>query len=235
MHQGCFMKKILIIEDDPDLNRNIKEAFNEEQIETDVAFDGLIAEKFLKKGNYDCVILDINLPGKNGYDICSDFRIYNTSTPVLMLTAFDELEDKVQGFNSGTDDYLTKPFYMKELILRVQALIKRRNAENILPENSEAVTFDDIVIHPKTTKVLRQGTELTLTAREYQILLRLVQAKGELVLKRDLIKEIWGTSFDANTNTIEVYINFLRKKVDKPFSKDSIKTKVGFGYYLEEK
>jgi DNA-binding response OmpR family regulator len=235
MHQGCFMKKILIIEDDPDLNRNIKEAFNEEQIETDVAFDGLIAEKFLKKGNYDCVILDINLPGKNGYDICSDFRINNTSTPVLMLTAFDELEDKVQGFNSGTDDYLTKPFYMKELILRVQALIKRRNAENILPENSEAVTFDDIVIHPKTTKVLRQGTELTLTAREYQILLRLVQAKGELVLKRDLIKEIWGTSFDANTNTIEVYINFLRKKVDKPFSKDSIKTKVGFGYYLEEK
>ncbi|HNX53946.1 MAG TPA: response regulator transcription factor [Prolixibacteraceae bacterium] len=229
------MKKILIIEDDPDLNRNIKEAFNEEQIETDVAFDGLIAEKFLKKGNYDCVILDINLPGKNGYDICSDFRIYNTSTPVLMLTAFDELEDKVQGFNSGTDDYLTKPFYMKELILRVQALIKRRNAENLLPENSEAVTFDDIVIHPKTTKVLRQGTELTLTAREYQILLRLVQAKGELVLKRDLIKEIWGTSFDANTNTIEVYINFLRKKVDKPFSKDSIKTKVGFGYYLEEK
>ncbi|HPR86171.1 MAG TPA: response regulator transcription factor, partial [Prolixibacteraceae bacterium] len=118
---------------------------------------------------------------------------------------------------------------------RVQALIKRRNAENLLPENSEAVTFDDIVIHPKTTKVLRQGTELTLTAREYQILLRLVQAKGELVLKRDLIKEIWGTSFDANTNTIEVYINFLRKKVDKPFSKDSIKTKVGFGYYLEEK
>ena len=235
MHQGCFMKKILIIEDDPDLNRNIKEAFNEEQIETDVAFDGLIAEKFLKKGNYDCVILDINLPGKNVYDICSDFRIYNTSTPVLMLTAFDELEDKVQGFNSGTDDYLTKPFYMKELILRVQALIKRRNAENLLPENSEAVTFDDIVIHPKTTKVLRQGTELTLTAREYQILLRLVQAKGELVLKRDLIKEIWGTSFDANTNTIEVYINFLRKKVDKPFSKDSIKTKVGFGYYLEEK
>jgi Response regulators consisting of a CheY-like receiver domain and a winged-helix DNA-binding domain len=229
------MKKILIIEDDPDLNKNIKEAFNEEQIETDVAFDGLIAEKFLKKGNYDCVILDINLPGKNGYDICSDFRIYNTSTPVLMLTAFDELEDKVQGFNSGTDDYLTKPFYMKELILRVQALIKRRNAENLLPENNEAVTFDDIVIHPKTTKVLRQGIELTLTAREYQILFRLVQAKGELVLKRDLIKEIWGTSFDANTNTIEVYINFLRKKVDKPFSKDSIKTKVGFGYYLEEK
>ena len=229
------MKKILIIEDDPDLNRNIKEAFNEEQIETDVAFDGFIAEKFLKKGNYDCIILDINLPGKNGYDICSDFRKHNTSTPVLMLTAFDELEDKVQGFNSGTDDYLTKPFYMKELIIRVQSLIKRRNSENNGMENNETFSFDDIVIFPKTSKVLRQGTELTLTAREYQILLLLVQAKGEIVLKRDLIKEIWGTSFDANTNTIEVYINFLRKKVDKPFDKDSIKTKVGFGYYLDEK
>lgn len=229
------MKKILIVEDDPDLSRNIKEAFTEEKIETEVAYDGLIAEKFLRKGNYDCIILDINLPGKNGYDICADFRKYNTTTPVLMLTAFDELEDKVQGFNSGTDDYLTKPFYMKELILRVQALLKRSNPENSLPENNETISFSDIIIYPKTSKVLRQGVELTLTAREYQILLQLVLAKGELVLKRDLIKEIWGSSFDANTNTIEVYINFLRKKVDKPFGKDSIKTKIGFGYYIEEK
>jgi DNA-binding response OmpR family regulator len=228
------MKKILIVEDDPDLSRNIKEAFNEELIETDVAFDGLIAEKFLKKVSYDCIILDINLPGKNGYDLCSDFRKYNTTTPVLMLTAFDELEDKVQGFNSGTDDYLTKPFYMKELMLRVQALLKRSSSENSAMENSETISFGDILIYPKTSKVLRQGIELTLTAREYQILLQLIQAKGELVLKRDLIKEIWGTSFDANTNTIEVYINFLRKKVDKPFGKDSIKTKIGFGYYLNE-
>jgi len=227
------MKKILIVEDDTDLSRNIKEAFTEEKIETEVAYDGLIAEKFLRKGNYDCIILDINLPGKNGYDICVDFRKYNTTTPVLMLTAFDELEDKVQGFNSGTDDYLTKPFYMKELILRVQALLKRSNPENMIPENNETISFSDIVIYTKTSKVLRQGIELTLTAREYQILLQLVIAKGELVLKRDLIKEIWGSSFDANTNTIEVYINFLRKKVDKPFDKDSIKTKIGFGYYLE--
>lgn len=227
------MKKILIVEDDPNLSRNIKDAFIEENIEAEVAYDGLIAEKFLRKENYDCLILDINLPGKNGYDICADFRKYNTTTPVLMLTAFDELEDKVQGFNSGTDDYLTKPFYMKELILRVQALLKRSNPENMLPENNETISFGDILIYPKTSKVLRQGVELTLTAREYQILLQLVMAKGELVLKRDLIKEIWGSSFDANTNTIEVYINFLRKKVDKPFGKDSIKTKIGFGYYLE--
>jgi DNA-binding response OmpR family regulator len=229
------MKRILIIEDDPDLNKNIRETFNELQMEADVAFDGFIAEKYLRKNEYDCVILDINLPGKNGYDICSDFRKYNSVTPILMLTAFDELEDKVQGFNSGTDDYLTKPFYMKELIMRVQALIKRKNPENGNFENTETLVFGDLIIYPKTSKVTRQGVELTLTAREYQILVQLVLAKGELVLKRDLIKEIWGSSFDANTNTIEVYINFLRKKVDKPFGKDSIKTKIGFGYYFEDK
>jgi DNA-binding response OmpR family regulator len=229
------MKKILIIEDDPDLNRNIRDAFVEEQMEADVAFDGFIAEKYLRKNEYDCIILDINLPGKNGYDICSDFRKYNSITPILMLTAFDELEDKVQGFNSGTDDYLTKPFYMKELIMRVQALMKRKNSENGNFENTETLIFGDLIIYPKTSKVTRQGVELTLTAREYQILVQLVLAKGELVLKRDLIKEIWGSSFDANTNTIEVYINFLRKKVDKPFGKDSIKTKIGFGYYFEDK
>jgi two-component system OmpR family response regulator len=230
-----FMKKVLIIEDDPDLNRNIRDAFIEEQMETDVAFDGFIAEKYLRKNEYDCIILDINLPGKNGYDICSDFRKYNTNTPILMLTAFDELEDKVQGFNSGTDDYLTKPFYMKELIMRVQALIKRKNTDNSQFENTETLVSGDLIIQTKTSKVIRQGVELTLTAREYQILLQLLLAKGELVLKRDLIKEIWGSSFDANTNTIEVYINFLRKKVDKPFGKDSIKTKIGFGYYFEDK
>jgi DNA-binding response OmpR family regulator len=234
--QLCLnMKKILIIEDDPDLNRNIRDAFNEEQLETDVAFDGLIAEKYLKKTVYDCVILDINLPGKNGYDICCDFRKYNTATPVLMLTAFDELDDKIQGFNSGTDDYLTKPFYMKELIMRVQALLKRSNPENILSENSDVISCGDLIIYTKTLKVIRQGIEILLTAREYQILLQLVLAKGELVLKRELVKEIWGTSFDSNTNTIEVYINFLRKKVDKPFGKESIKTKIGYGYYFDEK
>jgi DNA-binding response OmpR family regulator len=229
------MRKILIIEDDPDLNRNIKEAFIDERIDADVAFDGFIAEKFLKKTTYDCVILDINLPGKNGYDICSDFRRYNTTTPILMLTAFDELEDKIQGFNCGTDDYLTKPFYMKELILRVRALFKRSNPDFESSEHNDVICSGDLIIQTKISKVTRQGVELALTAREYQILLQLVLAKGELVLKRDLIKEIWGSSFDANTNTIEVYINFLRKKVDKPFGKDSIKTKIGFGYYFDEK
>lgn len=228
------MKNILLIEDDPTLSRNIKEALTEEQLQVETVFDGLLAEKLLKKGSFDCVILDINLPGKNGYDVCRDFRISDQTTPILMLTAFSELEDKVQGFNSGADDYLTKPFYMRELLLRVHALIKRNEMNSASKTESTILIADDINIHLLTKKVVRQGIEITLTPREYQVLLKLVECKGELVSKTDLINEIWGRAVDANTNTIEVYINFLRNKIDKPFGKQSIRTKVGYGYYFEE-
>jgi two-component system, OmpR family, response regulator len=175
--------------------------------------------------------MDVNLPGQNGFNLCKDFRQYNTITPVIILTAFGELADKVEGFDCGADDYLTKPFYMRELILRVNSLIKRSKQSN--PAKSEIMIVDDISMNNSQKKVFRQGREISLTPREFQILHRLMERKGEIVSKADLIHEIWGSSFDANTNTIEVYINFLRNKLDKPFSKNSIKTRVGYGYYLE--
>ena len=116
------MKRILLVEDDPNINRNIKEALVAENFEVVPVFDGLLAEKLLKKNDYNCIILDVNLPNKSGYDLCTDFRKYNTNTPVLFLTAFDELEDKVSGYNAGADDYLTKPFYLKELVMRIHSL-----------------------------------------------------------------------------------------------------------------
>ena len=227
------MKRILLVEDDPNISRNIKEALVAENFEVIAVFDGLLAEKLLKKDDYGCIVMDVNLPNKSGYDLCADFRKYNSSTPVLFLTAFDELEDKVSGYNAGADDYLTKPFYLKELVMRINALIKRSAAKG--DGHQTVVSAGDISINTATKKVTRQNTEILLTPREYQVLLRLVLSKGELVSKKDLIEEIWGTSFDANTNTIEVYINFLRKKIDKPFGKDSIRTKVGFGYYYDER
>jgi DNA-binding response OmpR family regulator len=225
--------KILIIEDDPTLNKNIKEALIAEGYIAVSVFDGLLAERLLKKEKYDCIIMDINLPGKNGFDICKDFRQHNQNTPVIMLTAFGELEDKVQGYNCGADDYLTKPFYMRELLLRVNALLKR-NANTTTNAKKEVISCSDIVINLTTKKVTRQGKELSLTPREFQILIKLIENKGELISKAELIKEIWGNIVDANTNTIEVYINFLRNKVDKPFGKNSIKTKVGYGYYFDD-
>ncbi|WP_276131944.1 response regulator transcription factor [Polluticoccus soli] len=228
------MERILLVEDDATINQNIRETLSAESFEVDHVFDGGLADRLLKKNKYDCIILDINLPNKTGYAICKDFRQHNTVTPILILTAFDELEDKVQGYDSGADDYLTKPFYMKELVLRVNALLKRSKKSEGTEIAGGKLLADDIIIDTARGIVTRQGTEIILTPREFQILVRLVSSKGELVSKRDLVKEIWGTSFDSNTNTVEVYINFLRKKLDKPFGKDSIKTKIGFGYYFDE-
>ena len=225
--------KVLIIEDDPTLNKNISDALTAENIIPESVFDGALAERILKKTTFDCVIMDINLPGKTGFDLCRNFRAYNTDTPVLMLTAFSELEDKVKGFDCGADDYLTKPFFMRELILRVNSLTKRSRNVNGGSQKNAPITAYDITIHPAQKKVFRQGKEIALTPREYQILLKLSENKGEVISKSDLIKEIWGSPFDSNTNIIEVYINFLRNKIDKPFGKNSIKTKVGYGYYLD--
>jgi DNA-binding response OmpR family regulator len=224
--------KILLVEDDATMNQNIKDAFLMEGFTVEVAYDGNIAEKFLRKESFDCVILDVNLPLKNGYEIAKSFRQINTFTPVIMLTAFDELEDKVQGYDSGADDYLTKPFYMKELLMRVKSLINRSQGA-VSQELKESVEVLDIVINQKSKTVKRSDLEIILTPREYQILLKLALAKGAMVSKKELIREIWGGSFDANTNTIEVYINFLRKKIDKPFGSNLIKTKIGYGYFLD--
>ncbi len=221
---------ILLIEDDETLNKNISKALKAEALNVTSIYDGYLAERILKRESFDCIIMDINLPGKNGFDLCKDFRRYNSNTPVLMLTAFSELEDKVQGFECGADDYLTKPFFMRELLLRINVLLKRNTTSK---EDNSVITADDIVIETKTKKVSRQGQIISLTPREYQILVKLIKNKSEIISKNEFIEEIWGKAFDVNTNTIEVYINFLRNKIDKPFKKNSIKNKIGFGYYLD--
>ena len=225
--------RVLIIEDDPTLNKNIHEALTAEGMVVENAFEGLLAERILRKSAFDCIVMDINLPGKSGFDLCSDFRRFNISTPVLILTAFSELDDKIKGFDCGADDYLTKPFYMRELILRIHSLVKRSRASTSVSPGNDTIVVDDITIHLRQKKVLRQGKAIPLTPREYQILLKLSEKKGEIVPKNELIQEIWGSSFDVNTNTIEVFISFLRNKLDKPFGKRTIKTKVGYGYYLD--
>lgn len=216
------------------MNKNIKEAFQAENWITESVFDGLLAERMLKSGHFDCVVMDVNLPGKTGFDLCHDYRLFNTKTPVLMLTAFSELDDKVKGFDCGADDYLTKPFYMRELILRVNSLLKRATNNNSTHPEKIPIVAGDITIDDFTKKVSKQETEIQLTPREYQVLLRLCKNPGEIVSKSDLVKEIWGRSVGINTNTIEVYVSFLRSKLDKPFGTNRIKTKVGYGYFLDK-
>lgn len=226
--------KVLVIEDDKVLSKNIQGALEMEDYTVDVAIDGHLGETKLLENNYDCIILDVNLPGKSGFEIAREFRKRNTMSPILLLTAYDQLEDKIEGYNSGADDYLTKPFYMKELALRIHSLIKRTK---ITEESNQApaladIIVKDIVIDQKNKQITKCGKKISLTPREYQILLKLALAGGEVVSKKELIKEIWGSVFDHNTNTVEVYVNFLRNKIDKPFKDQMIKTRIGYGYYL---
>ena len=225
------MKNILLIEDDPELSANIKDYLEKNDFEVDCCFDGALSIKLLKRSSYDCVILDVNLPGLHGFEIARRFRAFNSDTPILILTAFSELEDKIEGYEAGANDYLTKPFFMKELVLRINALIQRIDQSKAA---SQTINYGDITIHQGKKEVYRKKELIKLTPREFQILKKLVEAEGEIVTKQDIIADIWGRSFDANTNTIEVYMNFLRNKLDKPFGKKSIKTKIGFGYFFDK-
>lgn len=222
---------ILLVEDDITLNRNITEALQAENHVVLSLFDGSLMERKIKKEHFHCIILDVNLPGRNGFELCKELRKANILTPVIFLTAFADLEDKIDGFNAGADDYLTKPFFMRELILRIDNLYKRQS-NKIARSSADLLHYDDITIHTLQKKVIRDGKEIILTPREYNILLKLIESPDEIVSKSDLVKSIWGQSIDFNTNTIEVYINFLRNKLDKPFGKNTIKTKIGYGYYL---
>lgn len=225
-------KKILLVEDDKTLSKNLRDYLIQEGFHVDCQFDGYSAIKAIQEKSYDSVILDINLPIKNGWEVCKEIRAGNDPTPILMLTAFDDFDDKINGFEMGADDYITKPFFMKEVVARINAILKRYSVKKeSIPEK---IWIDDLLIDTLEKKVIRNKIHIELTQREYNLLLKLAQAKGNIVSKKEINKEIWGSSLDENNNTIEVYINFLRKKIDKPFSKNLLRTKIGFGYYLSE-
>lgn len=226
------MHKILLVEDDPVLSNNIKTALTGENFDVHTAYESYIAEKLLKSTTYDCVVLDISLPGKNGFELCKWFRTFNTHTPVLFLSALSEIDDKITGYQIGGDDYMTKPFYMVELIFKIKSLINRTQ-QSLNDQENHIIIIKDLFIDTKLKTVTFKGKKLELTQREYAILYLLAKNKGNYVSKNEILKHIWGKSVDVNTNTIEVYINMLRNKIDKSFGIELIKTKVGFGYYID--
>jgi DNA-binding response OmpR family regulator len=227
------MQSILLVEDDIHIAADVKARLTAEGFTIEVLYDGLLAEKLISRKPFDCIILDINLPGKNGFDVCKSMRQNNIKVPVLMLTAFGEVDDKLQGFESGADDYLTKPFYFQELLARIKALLKRSSGND--SAMSEQIVIEDLVIDMHSKKVTRASNTIKLTAREFDILALLAQAKGNSVSKKELIQKIWGTSVEVNTNTIEVFINSIRNKIDKHNAPKLIHTRSGFGYYLSAK
>lgn len=229
MDQQHKPMRILLVEDDVNLSADLKHQLILEGFEVDDAFDGLLAERLALRGNYDCILLDINIPGKNGYELSKDLRAKQIKSPIIMITAYGEIEDKLYGFEGGADDYVTKPFYFKELLARIRVFIKR--SEHFSYGGASA-NIADLTIDHNRKQVFRKGNLIKLTAREFEILKILQEANGNPISKKDLLCKVWGINFEANSNTIEVFINMLRNKIDKNYEPKLIKTRIGYGYYL---
>ena len=223
---------LLLIEDEPKIASFIQKGLHENGHETTIAYDGQSGLSMALQNDYDVIILDIMLPFINGRDICKKLRSQGVDTPILMLTALGTLDDKVQGLQSGADDYLVKPFRLKELIVRIQAL-KRRQNYGIKQDNTLQVA--DLVLDRNGKFAIRGDKEITLTAKEYALLEMFMQNYNRLLSRSDMAEQVWGYDFDSGSTVINVYVNYLRNKIDNGFSKKLIHTVVGMGYIMKEK
>lgn len=221
--------KILLIEDEQAVAGFIKKGFESEGFLLDIAYDGQTGQMSFLKGSYDVIILDVNLPVMNGFELCKLFKQQNNQIPIIMLTAFDSIDNKTTGFEAGADDYLVKPFEFKELLLRVKALTRRN-----LNEDKRVLTIADLELNISAKSVSRAGKRIDLTAREYTLLEYLMLNKERIISRVDIAEKVWDLNFDTNTNVIDVYVNYLRKKIDKDFSPKLLHTVVGMGYVLRE-
>lgn len=224
------MIKVLLLEDDAILSREIVNFLTLKHLSCTAVFDGTSFINQSKNNQHHIYLLDINVPGINGLEVCREIRKSDTETPILMITAYGDISDKKEAYKIGADDYLVKPFHFDELLLRIQALIRRSSGQN---NKNDILVIGDLEINTGEKLVKRSGQLIDLTPKEFQLLLLLAKAKGRTLSKQVIADNIWDIHFDSNLNTIEVYINFLRKKIDKNFPKKLIYTRPGFGYYLK--
>ncbi|GEP97470.1 response regulator [Chitinophaga cymbidii] len=227
------MQRILIVEDEVKVANAVRMGLEENGFEVELAYDGRVGKSLAATQDYDLVILDLNLPYNNGYEICEVIRRRNARVPVIMLTALGGMDDKMQAFELGADDYLVKPFDFRELLARIRVFLKRAGAE-VPSTNRYKITIADLEIDRERKEVLRGGKKIPLTAKEYQLLELLALHKGKVISKTTIAEKVWNIDFDTGTNVIEVYMNFLRKKIDKDFDQKLLHTKTGMGYYLSE-
>ena len=223
--------KILLVEDEKKIASALKKGLEEQGYYVMTAYDGSVGERFFSNYTFDLVILDINLPGMNGYELAKIIRNKNQGIPILFLTALGTVEDKLQGFESGGDDYLVKPFEFRELLARIKTLLKR-TIKTITTGN--ILRVGDLEMNLDSKEVTRDNNKITLTAKEFQLLEYLIRNKGKVVSRSDIAEKVWDIGFDTGTNVIDVYINFLRKKIDKDYSAKFIHTQIGMGYILKE-
>lgn len=221
--------KVLLVEDEERLALFVQKGLEAESYRVDVAYDGYVGKQLFKHNEYDAVILDINLPQINGIELCRQFKADNSSMPILMLTALDSLDDKMNGFNAGADDYLAKPFEFIELLARLRAITKRYNVNN-----QSVVRLADLELNLNTKVVTRHGQRIDLTTKEHALLEYLMAHSGKIISRAELAEKVWDLSFYTSTNVIDVYVSYLRKKIDRDFSPKLLHTVVGMGYVLRE-
>jgi two-component system copper resistance phosphate regulon response regulator CusR len=222
---------ILLVEDEKKVADFIKKALIEQHYNVDVAYDGLFGEKLSLENEYDLIVLDLILPGMSGLELCTQIRKYKLDVPILMLTAVGTVKDKVLGLELGADDYIVKPFHLEELMARIKALSRRK----LFVSPGIVYKIADLEVDSYKKEVKRSGKEITLTTKEFSLLELLVVNKNR-VLSRSYIAEcIWGINYERGTNLIDVYINYLRAKIDKGFTPPLIHTIIGTGYVLKAK
>ncbi|GGA77964.1 DNA-binding response regulator [Flavobacterium palustre] len=222
--------KLLIVEDEPHLLSIIRKGLSEKNNEVSVALDGTTGLEMILNHNFDVVILDIMLPDINGIEICRRLRDAKNFVPILLLTALGTTENIVTGLNAGADDYLAKPFKFSELEARIAALARRSNQEH---RPNDLIQIDDLEIDRRAKSVKRNGELIQLTAKEFKLLYYLASNTGTILPREKILDNVWDINFDMNTNVVDVYINYLRNKIDKPYQNKLIHTIKGLGYIIK--
>ena len=224
------MNHICLIEDEQKVASFITKGLEEQGYSVKTAGDGASAHKLLQQEQFDLLIMDVMLPDTNGIDLCRNIRQKDTNTPILMLTALNQVHDKVSGLKAGADDYLVKPFHFSELLARMEALMRRnKNAEE-----NHILTFDDLTLDTWSKTAERSGKKITLTAKEYTLLELFMQNPNKILSREYIAEKVWEIGFDTGTNFIDVYVNYLRKKIEKDFKSKLIHTVIGMGYILKQ-
>ncbi|MBK6828520.1 MAG: response regulator transcription factor [Chitinophagaceae bacterium] len=224
--------KVLLVEDEKKIADSIAKGLKELDYHVETAYDGKIGLRVYENGDFNLVITDINLPGINGYELCRIIRSRNQQIPIIMLTALSTTDDKIEGFDAGADDYLVKPFEFKELIVRIRALLKRALNQQLPTGNVLKVA--DLELNVDSKEVTRSGKPISLTAKEFQLLEYFMRNRNRVLSRGDIAEKVWDLDFDTKTNVIDVYVTFLRKKLDKDFNEKLIHTQVGMGYIMKD-
>jgi two-component system, OmpR family, copper resistance phosphate regulon response regulator CusR len=225
-------RRVLLVEDEQKIADTLNLGLSENGYKVEVAYDGKIGWSLFESRPFNLVVLDINLPGMNGYELCKLIRQKDPHIPVVMLTALSSLNDKIEGYDAGADDYIIKPFEFKELLMKIRVLLKRTMTQAI--PAGHYIKAGDLEMNLDSKEVKRGDTLINLTAKEFQLLEYLMRNKNRVVSRADIAINVWDIDFDTNTNVIDVYINYVRNKVDKPFEHKLIQTQVGMGYILKE-